>query len=345
MANFLGDPQKVVAAGQQSHRRATGETSDLRPNNKSSDLTAEIDQEAKRLINNPSAASRGIRQENVMNRFIAFTKAAGRNPVVNKQNVILFISHLSLAQYTNTSIRLILKTLFKCEGVQIEPPNLESDCEVQTAINHAGKRAKDEDTRIPATIQLLHELGSIFDRDLGSYEAITMKAMIWTATFCMLRCSEYCKNDTTSEHNDHALLRNNITILPDGISVTFESWKGHIGSQTLFFPNMPEFKPVRKWLKQYLLIRPTHNETPQLFTTAPGKPFDQRLFNQYFHHAVDHSRWVGLNLATHSLRIGGVTIRHTAKVDTAEIKRLGCWKTEVMFRYVRDSWLEQPEQL
>ena len=100
----------------------------------------------------------------------------------------------------------------------------------------AGKVTQDEDTQILVTIQPLNELRHILDCDLGSYEAITMKAMIWTATFCMLRQSEYCKNDRRlEEQTHHALLKENVTLL---LSVTFLSWKGHTGAKTLFFPFM-----------------------------------------------------------------------------------------------------------
>ena len=76
-----------------------------------------------------------------------------------------------------------------------------------------------------------------------------------------------------------------------------------------------------------------------------GKPFEYRLFIQYFHHAVDHSQWAGLNLASHSMRIRGVTIWHAAKVQPSKIKELGHWKTEVMLHYIRDAWLKDPDQL
>ena len=100
----------------------------------------------------------------------------------------------------------------------------------------AGKVTQDEDTRILVTIQPLNKLGHILDCDLGSYEVITMKAMIWTATFCMLHQSEYCKSDRRlAEQTHNALLKENITLLPDGLSVTFLSWKGHMGAKTLFF--------------------------------------------------------------------------------------------------------------
>ena len=57
---------------------------------------------------------------------------------------------------------------------------------------------------------MLKEFEKIFDRDLPTYDAIAMKAMVWMAMFCMMRLSEFtyadhhagaCKNHTIKKKN------------------------------------------------------------------------------------------------------------------------------------------------
>ena len=108
---------------------------------------------------------------------------------------------------------------------------------------------------------MLKEFDKIFGRDLPSYNAITMKAMVWTATCCIVRICEMVR----TKHKmampvDHNIKRENVTVSSSGahpgISITFLSWESSEGARILFFPKMQKFKLAIKLLQRYLLVRP-----------------------------------------------------------------------------------------
>ena len=60
---------------------------------------------------------------------------------------------------------------------------------------------------------------------------------------------------------------------------------------------------------------------------------------------LDHSDWHGLHITTHSLRIGGVTVRLHNEEDHLEIRWLGRWSDDNIFKYLRTDLLASPEEL
>ena len=121
----------------------------------------------------------------VLMRFQKLVKTEGRQPVMNVDNLVLFIAHLSLAEYSPASIRIMLynfKKYLPAEGV----PEFSSPI-VLRALKYRGSYRGTEDTRIPVTAAMLKEFEKIFDQDLPTYDAIAMKAVVWMAMFCMMR--------------------------------------------------------------------------------------------------------------------------------------------------------------
>ena len=68
-------------------------------------------------------------------------------------------------------------------------------------------------------------------------------------------------------------------------------------------------------------------------------------FDEIWHHVVDHSSYVRLNVTLHSMRIGGATVRHDQGTTTKEIMRLGRWTDDTINRYIRTEYLCLPSEL
>ena len=104
---------------------------------------------------------------------------------------------------------------------------------------------------------MLKEFEQIFYRDLPTYDAIAMKAMVWMAIFCMMRLSEFTSHHHAGAHQSHTIKKENVLLIATGaqpgISVTFLSWKSSMRPQTLFFQKTAPFKSAIKWVQRYLV--------------------------------------------------------------------------------------------
>ena len=56
------------------------------------------------------------------------------------------------------------------------------------------------------------------------------------------------------------------------------------------------------------------------FLMDNGKPLDNYIWAPIFNHMLDHSDWHGLQITTHSLCIGGATVRLHNGEDHLEIQ-------------------------
>ena len=265
------------------------------------------------------------------------------------RNVLLFISHLSLAQYANRYIRNAIGVLTYHHSYSGMEAILDSDA-IKKALVTAGTHETFEDKRVPVTLKMLQEFEQICDRDFPPYLAITTKCMVWFGTFCMLRTSELVgPNPHKDSAADHALLFENVCLFnnngQEGVNVTLLSWKSSLSSTSLFFPFVAYFPHVAKWLNKYLKIRPPTSSSKHFFVTENGTAISNPFFTQVFNHLVDHSSWAGLHMSSHSMRAGGATICYHHSVQAFHICRLGHWHSNAFQRYIRDAYLEDPAAL
>ena len=86
-------------------------------------------------------------------------------------------------------------------------------------------------------------------------------------------------------------------------------------------------------------------ETTTLFLNDEGNVMLRPTFDEIWYHLVDHSRYHGLNVMLHSMRIGGATVRHAQGMDTKEIMRLGRWTDDTINKYIRPEYLCDPSKL
>ena len=121
--------------------------------------------------------------------------------------------------------------------------------------------------------------------------------------------------------------------------MTFVTWKGASKQVTLFFKKYKVFKPAFNWLSQYLMLCPNTPLDAPLFVRQDGKPITQKLlqllFISAFMHAIDHTLWYLLTVSTHSMQIGGVTIRIVNDVPLPTIQDLFRWSSASVYKYTR----------
>ena len=76
-----------------------------------------------------------------------------------------------------------------------------------------------------------------------------------------------------------------------------------------------------------------------------GSKMQRHSWELMWHHVIDHSSWVGLNVAGHSMRIGGATTRHCEGMEILKIMRLGHWQDNTINNYLRPELCQPPEKL
>ena len=289
--------------------------------------------------------------QGVLNCFDGLMAYLHKDPVVTTDTLISFISHLSLAKYSNAYIRTLfncLKSHHSCQGKVAEI----FDCQnVQRILRKAGTAPLTEDNRIPLSKPLIQQMCAIFDRDFNPYMAIMLKAMVWLGTCCMLRVSELAGTGTGIDcvaHRDHSIQFEDFAMFTHpkypSISLTMKSWKHSARGKTLYFPIQQYFLPVLTWMERYLVL---WGDAPgPLFKLETGHHNDlYPLFNCAFAHAVDHTEWFGLSISSHSMRIAGATWHYEENVDPFHIVRLGRWGSSSILRYFREAWLQDPHSM
>ena len=141
---------------------------------------------------------------------------------------------------------------------------------------------------------------------------------------------------------------NQVEIDKDGVKITFHGWKSKNSRRSLIFPFMKDTdNEDYKAISQYLKVCGTfvQDGVMALFIDDDGKQMIRPVFNDIWHHVVDHSSYRGLNVTLHSMRIGGATMRQMQKMETKEIMRLGRWQDEMVNSYIRPDLVLPPEQL
>ena len=313
----------------------------------------QIEQEAARLTAGPSKSQVQLTKiAYTCKRFDGVMKELNLPNVVTVTNIVHYISHLSLGDYANRYIQHLVRELKNhVSVVNLTGKNwydMFNSETVQRALSKAGILESKEDNRIPLTPKLIHQMSTIFDRDLDPYTAILFKAMVSFGTFCMARISEMCSvQQESNQSNDHAVTAENVSLSykERGVTVTFLHSKSARRPQTIFFQAAPLFEEAFDCISNYAKVRPSTKGSDPFFLLADCSRVSYHYFTRCFNHAVDHSDWIGLNVASHSMRIAGASIRYKNKVQPAFIMRLGRWSSESFLRYLREAWLEDPEAL
>ena len=126
-----------------------------------------------------------------MTCFASWLTLLQRPVELNSENLIAFISPLSLANYTNHYCIRLATSVVNHPSYISQKENILRGKKVIAAIANAGNQSPLEDKWIPISFDMLKIFCQIYDRDLPPYDAILMKCATWMGTFCMMRLAEF----------------------------------------------------------------------------------------------------------------------------------------------------------
>ena len=176
-----------------------------------------------------------------------------------------------------------------------------------------------EDTQIPLTPEAIISMSSIADRDFSVQNTLMAKATLWLAFTCMLCKGEYSHSGV----NSNPLKSEHITISKNSLTLHFPAgWKAKNRCTTIKYSYIEgTCSKAYAALHNYQKVCATMTlaTSDSFFLTDNGKPLDNYIWTPFFNHMLDHLDWHGLHITTHSLHIGGATVRLHNEEDHLEI--------------------------
>ena len=278
--------------------------------------------------------------------FNELMRHLGKSPVPTAEKAILLVADMQLHKYSTRYITRAVYSLQRHPRADVRAKFITRSEGVKNAIeNLKGAQIVTEDTRIPMTTEMVREFCSIADRDFALKMAITMKAILWIGTNCML-----CKGEMAGKASDPAVIsRKNFQLhdKKDGMTITFHGWKMKRFRRSIPFDFIGETeKEAYTDIKNYLKIRDnSKTESKALFIDNREKQMTRYILEPLLYHLVDHRSYAGLNVTLHSMRIGGATIRHKQNTEIKEIMRMGRWTDITVNSYIRPELLLPAETL
>ena len=161
---------------------------------------------------------------------------------------------------------------------------------------------------------------------------------VWESiTFvCMLVLFRTLLRVSHAVASDHTLLRSNLVFNSSGFMLAVRSSETSSNGQPIqylpvMFAKDKEICAV-VWLRKFLAISPVR-KGDQLFSVG-GKKLTYNVFSARLKALLVKACIKG-NFASHSLRPGGATHMSMIYCSLAEIKARGGWKSDCVFRYIR----------
>ena len=186
------------------------------------------------------------------------------------------------------------------------------------------------DVRYPITLPILRSLLSVLPQIAKShYCSVMYSAMISTAFYAFLRCSEMCQ----SQHNIQC---HQVFISHDRshAEIIFHHFKHNVQNRPFII--RIDAKPVHcpvKTLTTYMTLR--GSQPGYLFCTPDGKPVSRTALTSVLNTALKILKLPNSHYKLHSFRIGAATAALLNGKSEAEIQVLGRWSSSAFRRYIR----------
>ena len=251
--------------------------------------------------------------------------------------VALFISHLvsppnSVAPSTIATYISALAYVHKIQGSSDPTAHFI----IKKILKGASRASPSSDLSVPVTPPMLVLLiGAVTSIAASSYESCLIQAMFTTMFHGFLRIGEV----TTSVHN---IQRHQVAIIQNSVSITFLSYKHHLGQPfTLSIPSSSSTSvcPV-VLLTRYLHLR--RGNTGPLFCHINMDPIQPAKFRELLHMAVVRANLASSHITPHSFRIGAATFAAAQGASSQQIQAMGRWKSSAYQKYIRVSSISIP---
>ena len=243
--------------------------------------------------------------------------------------MLRFIAYLHLQDVPYSSIMPILSALsykHKMEGL----PDPCKAFKINQLLNSIKKNLHKVDKRLPISIDLLNKIiESLYLLGLSNYETTLFKAMFSAHFFFALRIGEI----TDSKHN---ILINQITISADNIMLNFKSYKHSSSNSNADSPHVVNQSaspacPVVN-INNYLQLR--GNKFGPLFKLR-DKAVSSTVYSNTLKSILKVLGKDISKFSSHSFRIGAATYWSNIGFSELQIKRMGRWKSNAIFKYLR----------
>ena len=254
-------------------------------------------------------------------------------PTPTVENILLMIVDILFKNYSSRYISRLITSLRYHRNMSANLDLILSDPQIKLALANIHQCPVPEDTRIPLTPEAIISMSSLADRDFLVQNTLMAKAALWLAIMCMLCKGEYSHSGV----NSNPLKTEHITISKNSLTLHFpEGWKAKNRCTTIKYSYVEGTRSkVYAALHNYQKICATMTlaTSNSFFLMDDGKPLDNYIWSPFFNYMLDHSDWHGLQITTHSLCIGGATVRLNNGEDHLEIQQLGHWSDDI-FKYL-----------
>ena len=194
-------------------------------------------------------------------------------------------------------------------------------------------------TRLPITLQLLHNIKRLLSQQPSCYDNIMLWAMCCLAFFGFLRVSEFTVPTQGDYDESTHLSLKDISIdsrsNPRLIKVHIKQSKTDPFRQGVGIYLGATDSPICpvSGILPYLAVRGT--QPGPLFITNDGKYLTRLSFSKRINVLLESLQVDTSLYNTHSFRIGAATTAAQAHIPEAHIKMLGRWRSDAYHRYIK----------
>lgn len=187
---------------------------------------------------------------------------------------------------------------------------------------------------IKQPISLIH-LNILFNassRQFQEVDAAMLQSAMSFAFYGMLRVSEYTSSHVSSFNSSSTLLLDDVTMVNGTIHIVIKASKTDpfkFGSIVRLTPCVGRTCPVMTFIRFQQLRPPLAGP---LFMYDDGSFLTRRRLSSFV-----QACFPGINVNTHSFRIGGASAAASAGIADSSIKILGRWSSDAYLRYIRYS--------
>ena len=262
-------------------------------------------------------------------KFVEFAQKFGLSAQlpVSTDNILKFISYLHLNKVPFQSITPILSAIsYKHKLSDLTDPC--KSFKVSQVLNSVKRINPKVQQKFPITLTLLQKMvNSLCLLGLSEYETSLFKSMFTIQFYFALRIGEL----TDSQHN---ITLEQVLVKQNSLTINFRTFK-HSSSFTSCPHEVHRVNnhpcPVVE-LKNYLANR--DKASGPLFK-LDNKPVPRHVYNNKIKTVLQIIGEDTTNYSAHSFRIGATTYWASKGMSELQIKQLGRWKSDAIFKYLR----------
>lgn len=300
-------------------------------------FSSELDQHASTLISKGLAFNSRRSYSSATRKYLNFCAHYCLDPCeLNEHTLLRFITYLSLQHLSIRTIRVYLSGLRAWIISSGHPPPVIYTPRVKWALRALQRHQPEPAQAHPITYQVLEKLQKSLD---FSYNSLMQYTAMTTGYFGCLRASEYCFNPDVSPPLLRSSVRFHRAATPY-MTLLIASSKTSLKSFTVVIGCSHASVCAHCNMLHYLQLNSAHSASP-LFSFLDGTPLTHRTLSRFIKKALARVGLKHQQATPHSLRAGAATDGASRLPTSADVQKLGRWKSDAYLNYIRPS---QPDQ-